>query len=340
VTFRAPNESGTRKPPGGTHCPRPRVARVVGWGGGALLVILAVIVSWPTSVEVSTVAGKTLHPTVPRAPVLRAPLRPYAISDQMFTVTDASRPTPPRGDVPGSTERVLAVVVRRPIGPKGPLPLVVFAHGWNSNPGEYEPLLDAWAAAGYLVAAPVFPDSTNLEPGAPVSDYQQQAKDLSFVITTLIGGVAGQVDAKRIAVAGHSDGGTDVALMALNPGYSDHRVAAYLSLSGEIATGTEGPWGVATPGALLVAVGTADQYGLFPLAVQVFQVADMAKVLLTVADGDHLSAFVGATAQAQAVRVETVRFLAAALYQRSADSAELASALLPAGDPAINVQAG
>ena len=178
----------------------------------------------------------------------------------------------------------------------GALPLVVFAHGWNSNPSVYEVLLDTWAAAGFLVAAPTFPDSTNTLPGSPVSNYPEQARDISFVISSLLGGVEGPVDPSRIAVAGHSDGGTDIALLALNPQYADPRIRAYISLSGEIPGGVSGPWGVPSTGAVLVAVGTADQYGLLGPATQIYQAAEMPKALLTLAGGDHLTTFIGTSA--------------------------------------------
>ncbi len=233
---------------------------------------------------------------------------------------------------------MLVTDIRRPMGPTGPLPLVVFAHGWNSNPTVYETLLDSWAAAGYLVAAPVLPDSTDLLPGTPVSNYPEQALDLSFVITSLLGGRAGPVDPTRIAVAGHSDGGTDVALLALNPAYADPRVRAFLSLSGEIPAGVPGPWGVATPGSLLVAVGTEDQYGLLPRATQVFDTATMTgKVLLTVTGGDHLEMYTGTSPEAVALRAETVRFLNEALRPTGASSMQLVAALEPPGDASIVV---
>jgi dienelactone hydrolase len=266
------------------------------------------------------------------------PQPPYPVEDETITLVDPSRDTPARGDVPASRGRVLVTDIRRPVGPAGPLPLVVFAHGWNSNPTVYESLLDSWAAAGYLVAAPVLPDSADTLPGTPVSNYPDQALDLSFVITSLLGGRAGPVDPNRIAVAGHSDGGTDVALLALNPSYADHRVRAYLSLSGEIPAGVPGPWGVATPGSLLVAVGTEDQYGLLPKATQVFDTASMTgKVLLRVTGGDHLTMYVGPSPEAVALRAETVRFLNDALGPAEASSAQLVTALEPPGDPSIVV---
>jgi predicted dienelactone hydrolase len=87
--------------------------------------------------------------------------------------------------------------------------VVVFAHGFDAEPETYLPLLDAWAAAGYLVAAPEFPGSAANLPGTPIeTDIAEQAQDVSFVISQLLSGVAGPLDPTRIAVAGHSDGGS------------------------------------------------------------------------------------------------------------------------------------
>jgi predicted dienelactone hydrolase len=234
----------------------------------------------------------------------------------------------------------LVTIIRRPVGETGALPLVVFAHGWNSNPSVYEVLLDSWAEAGFLVAAPTFPDSTNTLPGSPVSNYAEQARDMSFVISSFLGGAQGPVDPSRIAVAGHSDGGTDIALLALNPNYADPRIRAYISMSGEIPAGVSGPWGAPTAGALLVAVGSADQYGLLGRATQIYQTAEMPKALLTLAGGDHLTTFIGTSAGEEAMRAETVRFLKAAFSGPSVSSAQLQGALFPTGDPEINLQTG
>ena len=312
--------------------------------GGLSIVVVVVAVSLGTG-GLGTrgrsgggVRGGAVASTSSTATTRPIPEPPYPVEDETVTLVDPTRDTPPRGDVPGTAGRVLVTDIRRPLGPTGPLPLVVFAHGWNSNPTVYESLLDAWAAAGYLVAAPVFPDSANTLPGSPVSNYPEQALDLSFVITSLLGGRVGPVDPTRIAVAGHSDGGTDVALLALNPSYADPRVRAYLSLSGEIPAGVPGPWGVATSGSLMVVVGTDDEYGLLPKATQVFDTATMGgKVLLTVTGGDHLQMYIGSSPQAAAVRAETVHFLNDALRPAGASSAQLVSALEPPGDASIVV---
>jgi poly(3-hydroxybutyrate) depolymerase len=229
----------------------------------------------------------------------------------------------------------LTTVIRRPVGAVGTLPLVVFAHGWNSDPLAYETLLDTWASAGFLVAAPTFPDSTDTQPGTPITDFGNQALDLSFVITAMLNGAAGKVDPTRVSVAGHSDGGTDVAVLALDPAYADHRIRAYLSLSSQIPEG--GPWDAPTPGALLVAVGTDDEYGLYPDAYQVYQSADMAKVFLSATGGDHLDTFLGDTTEAIAMRAETVKFLDDALGQTGVSSSNLAAVLSPTGDSSLLV---
>jgi poly(3-hydroxybutyrate) depolymerase len=265
------------------------------------------------------------------------PQPPFGVQDETITLSDPSRETSERGDVPARSGRVLTTVIRRPEGAVGPLPLVVFAHGWDSDPYVYESLLDTWAAAGYLVAAPTFPDSADTLPGSPVTDFPNEARDLSFLITAMLNGVAGKVDPARIAVAGHSDGGTDVAMLALNPAFADHRIRAYVSLSSQIPAGVDGPWGAPTPGALMVAVGTDDEYGLYPDAYQVYQSADMAKVFVSAAGGDHLDTFVGTIASAIAMREETVKFLDDALGRRGATSLQLVGSLIPTGDPALVV---
>ena len=318
--------------------------------GALALVAVAVVVSaaWVGADRLSTgrAAGARPPPTAPiarvAAPTTTTTSVPGvpgtdAVTEQTVTFTDPTRQTPARGSVPAQSGRVLTTVIRRPVGVTGPLPLVVFAHGWDSDPAKYATLLDAWASAGYLVAAPTLPDSADTLPGTPVSDPVDQALDLSFVVTAMLGGAYGPVDPARIAVAGHSDGGTDVALLALDPSVADHRIRAYLSLSGQIPTWLPGPFDAVTPGSLLSAVGTDDEYGLYPQSFDVYQSATMAKVFVSAAGGDHLDTFVGATPAAVAMRAETVRFLDAALAPGTPTSAGLAAALTPTGDPTLSV---
>jgi poly(3-hydroxybutyrate) depolymerase len=260
---------------------------------------------------------------------------PYQVRTESITLDDPTRSTPARGSVPAKPGRLLVTDLYVPVGARSPLPLVVFAHGWNSNPGVYDVLLQEWAQAGFLVAAPVFPDSTDLYPGSPVSDYADQARDMSFVITSLLQGSVVDVDPHRIAVAGHSDGGTDVALLALDPAYLDGRIRAYLSLSSEMPSGVDSFTPGPTPGTFLAAVGTNDEYGLYPLTIAVYRAAVMPKVLLTEAGGDHLGSYIAATPAAAAMSAATVRFLGRALQPGPQSSDDLLASVEPTGSSLV-----
>jgi len=295
----------------------------------------------------STVAtgGSGVTPsTTQAAPVGTAPPGPpYRVASSTLTLVDTTRPSPARGSVPGSAQRTLRTVIRAPVAARGPLPLVVFGPGYNSTPETYEVLLDAWAATGYLVAAPDFPGSASDLPGPPTeSDIPEQARDLSFVITSLLGGAAGPVDRNRIAVAGHSDGGSSVVMLAANPAYADTRIAAYLVLAGQIPDGVAGPWNAAPPGVLACMVGTNDEYDNLSLTTTAYDSARMTKALVTVPGGDHLQLFVGMGAVPDEVRAATVRFLAEALgSHRPVTDGDLAATLAaPPGEPPYEVNTG
>jgi dienelactone hydrolase len=117
----------------------------------------------------------------------------------------------------------------------GAYPLVVFVHGYEAAPDDYEELLRRWAAAGYVVAAAAYPGGGD--------DYSLQFADTSFLITqllTMAGGAPGShplaatVDPQRIAVTGHSNG----ELIAYGLGFMqccrDPRVKSVVSLAGNL----------------------------------------------------------------------------------------------------------
>src|SRR6202020_2802854 len=95
-----------------------------------------------------------------------------------------------------------------------PHPLIVFAHGLGASPQDYQQLLTAWAAAGYVVAAPLFPLSSSETPGGPDGgDIGNQPGDMSFVIGQMLeassspsGPLSGLIDSDEIGAAGHSNG--------------------------------------------------------------------------------------------------------------------------------------
>lgn len=274
----------------------------------------------PAAAPATTIATPTttLPPATPATPVTppaaatpTAPAPVYPVRQSSLTLEDTSRTTPARGSTAGLPTRTLPTLILTPVGAPEPLPVVVFAHGYDSEPEAYLALLESWAGAGYLVVAPESPGSAQNLPGTPVrTDITGQAGDLSFVVTQLLHGAAGPVDPTRISVAGHSDGGSAVAILALNAIYHDPRIASYLVLSGAIPDGIGGPWGgVDQPGRLLVVVGSADEYGNLPASTAVYDTAAMVKTLVVANGGDHLDTYLGTAPLTEAVRAAILSFL-------------------------------
>src|SRR5690242_17340592 len=108
-------------------------------------------------------AAPALSPAAPREVPFRLKIFRFVDLSRTIRLSDGRR-------VP----RPLVTVVRVP-ETQGPQPLVVFAHGFALTPAVYEHLLDAWAHAGYVVAAPVFPLGNADAPGGPTeSDLVNQ----------------------------------------------------------------------------------------------------------------------------------------------------------------------
>ena len=125
-------------------------------------------------------------------------------------------------------------------GPAGPFPLLLFAPGFLQCPGAYSDLLQAWASAGYVVAAVNFP-RTNCHLGTEAyeADLVNQPQDMSYVLTRLLAlsarpgdSFSGLLDPHEVGAAGQSDGGDTVAALAANTCCTDRRLKAVAVLSG------------------------------------------------------------------------------------------------------------
>lgn len=197
----------------------------------------------------------------------------------------------------------------------GPFPLVVFGHGFDSTPGVYARLLRAWASAGYVVAAPVFPRSNRHAPGgADESDIVNQPADMSFVITRTLAAAAAAhgilsrlVDPGEVAVAGQSDGAATALATAYDARYLDRRVDAAVILSGaEVLGGSY--FGVRNP-PLLATQGTADAVNLPKYTYDFFHPAHGPKFLLRLLGARHLGPYATEQPQLGVVERVTVAFL-------------------------------
>ncbi len=191
----------------------------------------------------------------------------------------------------------------------------MFGHGLNATPGVYAPLLQAWARAGYVVAAPIFPLSNADAPGgANEADIVNQPADMSFVMTRILAAAAadhgilsGLVDPHEVAVAGQSDGAATALATAYDQRYVDRRVGAAVILSGaEVLPGNyfRGP----NP-PLLAAQGTADEINLPKYTYDFFHAAHTPKFLLTLLGAGHRPPYTNEQPQVGVVERVTIAFL-------------------------------
>jgi len=234
----------------------------------------------------------------------------------MIEVVDPTRPTVDHGRTL-STSRHLPTIIRYPaVGPvgaqetsgapvaSGSWPLVIFAHGYNVTPATYAHLLHAWAAAGFVVAAPAFPLETA---GGPLdeNDLNNEPADISVVITGVLRSVvAGHIQASHIAVTGHSDG----AEAALGAGFvsGDTRIGPVISMA---AQGVDGMPHHNPAHPLLVVQGTNDTINPPARSDGVYAAAGPPRFYLHLLGGGHLPPVADATPWRPIVEQVSIDFL-------------------------------
>lgn len=103
------------------------------------------------------------------------------------------------------------------------LPVVLFAHGFGSNLDGYAPLVDHWAAGGFVVVQATHLDSKRL--ALPADDprrprmWRYRVQDMRRILdelTTLEAsapGLEGRIDHSRVIAAGHSFGGQTAGIL-------------------------------------------------------------------------------------------------------------------------------
>ena len=226
----------------------------------------------------------------------------YRVGSLRETFIDASRPTPPNGTYPGSSQRVLPTLVLYPKERKGEhqhFPLIVFSHGFTASGPDYRPVLKPWVAHGYVVAAPTFPLSSGGAPGGPtILDYPNQPGDVSFVITQMLrldhtvgSPLDDLIDPGSIGVAGHSLGAVTTLGVADNGCCRDPRIDATVSIAGIELPFTGGTLFSSHTSPLLLIHGTADHTVPYGASQALFAADDRSSTFFLTLDGAPHTAF-------------------------------------------------
>jgi dipeptidyl aminopeptidase/acylaminoacyl peptidase len=133
------------------------------------------------------------------------PRGPFAVASTTETITRAA------------PNRTLLVSVRFPPKATGPYPLFLWLHGFEADPDYFSSYLDAWASAGYVVAAPEFPGTSGRATPPEFDDYVNQPADVTAVIDRLLddakhpeSALHGLVAPGEIGIGGHSLGAVTV----------------------------------------------------------------------------------------------------------------------------------
>ena len=294
----------------------------------AVVAVVAVVVLVANALSSRTVpagvpaapAARPAGPTRPPSTPVPARRPPYPVGSLSFTVAEpATSATGPRSFV---------THVRYPAGPGAadPSPLVVFSGGYNADPEEYSTLLDAWAAAGYVVADPVYPATSPTSP-EPLDegDIVHHPGDLSAVITALVqadrgsgagplSALAGAVDTGSIGAIGHSDGGDVTLAAAVDNCCRDPRIDAAVILSGAELDAFGGTYFASRPAVpLLVVQGTDDEVNPPGCSVQLYDQAPPLKYYLSMLGQGHQVPYLQAGTALDTVQQVVVDFLDATL---------------------------
>lgn len=211
---------------------------------------------------------------------------------------------------------------------KGRHPLIVFAEGFEAVPDYYTDLLDTWAKAGFVVAAPIFPDTSAETPPAQLDegDDAYEPAEVSFLITSLIkldrssgNPLSGLLDPSAIGLAGHSDGGDVVSAVSYNKCCYDSRIGATAILSGAELSGLDESSYFTTPNPspLLIVQGQDDDVNS-PTESSLLYTADTngSKYYLSMTYGTHWTPY---TADPNALTLFTGASLTQGLVDMAVD---------------------
>ena len=212
----------------------------------------------------------------------------------------------------------------------GQWPIVLFSHGLQLSPDDYIDLLHGWAAAGFVVVAPIYPYTASTVADYVPEDTVNQPADASCVLTAILADptLRSHVDATRIAAAGHSAGGQTVVGEFTD--HRDPRLTAGIVLAGDFIAPNERFTGTATP--ILFVHGDADARVPYAHGQAVYAIDPWPKAFLTLIAQNHLDPYLDSqTAAFTLVLASTTDFLRWALNGDIAAKQRLAADSTPGG---------
>ncbi len=295
----------------------------------------------------TTAPRATITQTVTQKPVPRPPFRVGSVRLSLSEPASAAIAT--TRTPTGSSVRVLPTLVRypavgRPDGrldpgapparAAGPFPLLVFSQGYDMPAAAYSWLMNAWASAGYVVAAPTYPRTDPTSPGGPdEADIVNHPADLRSVIASLrkshIAGanvLSGLVDPSKVAVIGQSDGGDVSLAVAAGSCCRDRAVKAAVILSGAELEAFGGAYYSAGSVPLLVVQGSADTINPPGCSIELYDQAPSPKYYLELIGAEHLPPYTVPGKDRSLVATAVLDFLGRYLQGRASAIQKLARA--------------
>jgi dienelactone hydrolase len=298
-----------------------------------LKVIAAAAVAVPLGLVVTS-ADAAEAPAVSPAVAVAAPAQPFAVGSRQLALSRGSdRPLPTTLWYPATGTTGTGRVTAGAAPADGRFPVVLLSHGLMSLPSDLAAFGTRWAAAGFVVAAPAFPNTKRGAATFNMSDMVNQPADGSHVIgevlalgTTAGDPLFGRLDAGKVAASGHSAGGyTTTGMLA---GARDARVRAAIVLSGAQLGGAY----TGSPAPVLFVHGDADTTVPYVSGRAAYDALTWPKAFLTLSGGSHSGLlFPGGRGFTQ-VADTTTDFLRWTLY---GDAAALSR--LPAGATAAGI---
>jgi dienelactone hydrolase len=165
----------------------------------------------------------------------------------------------------------------------GRFPVVIYSHGLHSLPTHHAEIISRWVAAGFVVAAPVYPRTREDARRFSRADVRNQPADAWYVVRRVLAlpMFTGHLDGGRIGAAGHSAGGYTTA--GLFTAGHDRRLRGGIVIAG---AGMAGAF-AGTPAAMLFVHGTEDPTVPIEAARAAYERVHWPKAFLALPGQDH-----------------------------------------------------